>query len=424
MPLPVGLADWLSYLEQLHPKSIALGLERVSQVRDRLALQYDFPVILVAGTNGKGSTCAMLERIYREAGYRVACYTSPHLLRYNERVRVDGVEVGDDALCAAFAAVEAARGETPLTYFEFGTLAAMWYFVRAGVDVAVLEVGLGGRLDAVNIFEPACAIVTSVDLDHVDYLGHTRESIATEKAGVYRADVPAICGDPEPPETLVRHAREIAAQYRQIGEHFRFETDGRRWRYVGDGVVIDALPQPALNGTFQFFNAACVVDAVQCLQARLPVSQEAIRVGLQRVSLPGRFQTLSLRPHVILDVAHNPHAAKGLAENLRAYPVTGKTVAVCAMLADKDVAGVMQLLAPVVDVWHMASIHAPRGASATYLADRLHAVAGNASLAVFDDVKTAFRQACLGVGENDRIIVFGSFYTVADVMHELPKTFG
>lgn len=422
--MPVGLADWLSYLEQLHPKSIALGLERVSQVRDRLALQYDFPVILVAGTNGKGSTCAMLERIYREAGYRVACYTSPHLLRYNERVRVDGVEVGDDALCTAFAAVEAARGETPLTYFEFGTLAAMWHFVRAGVDVAVLEVGLGGRLDAVNIFEPACAIVTSVDLDHVDYLGNTRESIATEKAGVYRAGVPAICGEPEPPETLVRHAREIKAQYRQIGEHFRFETEGTGWRYVGGGVVIDALPQPALNGNFQFYNAACVVDAVQCLQSRLPVTQEAIRVGLQTVSLPGRFQTLSLRPHVILDVAHNPHAAKGLAENLRAHPVTGKTVAVCAMLADKDIAGVMQLLAPVVDEWLMASIHAPRGAEAGYLAERLAAVAGDAHVAIFGDVKTAFRQACLGVGENDRIIVFGSFYTVADVMHELPKTFG
>lgn len=422
--MPVGLAGWLTYLEQLHPKTIALGLDRVSQVRDRLALQYEFPVILVAGTNGKGSTCAMLERIYLEAGYRVACYTSPHLLRYNERVRVNGLEIEDEALCDAFAAVEAVRGDTPLTYFEFGTLAAMWHFVQTGVDVAVLEVGLGGRLDAVNIFEPACAIVTSVDLDHVDYLGHTRESIATEKAGVYRPDVPAICGDPEPPATLVRHARDIAAQYRQVGEHFHFQSDKHAWCYLRDGLVIESLPQPALNGHFQFYNAACVVDAVQCLQSRLPVDVEAIRAGLRQVRLPGRFQTLSLRPHVILDVAHNPHAAKGLAENLRAHPVAGKTVAVCAMLADKDVAGVMQLLAPVVDVWCMASIHAPRGAQAGYLADQLATVADHADVSVFDDVKTAFRQACLGVGENDRIIVFGSFYTVADVMHELPKTFG
>ncbi len=422
--MPAGLPGWLSYLEQLHPKSIALGLDRAGLVRDRLKLFPDFPVITVAGTNGKGSTCAMLERIYLEAGYRVACYTSPHLMHYNERVRVNGIEATDEELCEAFAAVEPARKDTPLTYFEYGTLAAMWHFIRADVDVAILEVGLGGRLDAVNIFSPACAIVTSIDLDHVDFLGNTRESIGSEKSGIYRAGIPAVCGDPRPPATLVDHACRIGADYRQIGEHFGFALQPHGWNFVSSEHGIDGLPMPALNGSFQLCNAACVVEGVQALQARLPVTNDAICAGLRRVVLAGRFQSLGTNPHVILDVAHNPHAARGLADNLREHPVPGRTIAVCAMLADKDIAGVVHSLIPVVDAWHVASIHAPRGAEAKLLIEKLHAASRHVQARGFDDVKSALRQACLGAGENDRIVVFGSFYTVADAMHALPSILG
>jgi dihydrofolate synthase/folylpolyglutamate synthase len=422
--LPAGLAGWLSYLEQLHPKSIALGLDRVSLIKDRLSLVPSFPVITVAGTNGKGSTCAMLEQIYLEAGYRVACYTSPHLLRYNERVRVDGLEASDDALCAAFAQIETVRQGTPLTYFEYGTLAAMWHFMHTDVDVAILEVGLGGRLDAVNIFEPACAIVTSVDLDHMDYLGQTRERIGREKAGIFRQGVPALCGDPSPPDALLEHARDIGADIRLIGRSFGFERHASRWSFSHADTRIRHLPLPALSGEFQMFNAACVVEAVTTLQPILPVPREALAAGLQHVRLAGRFQTVALRPQVILDVAHNPHAAQGLAENLRKNSVPGKTIAVCAMLSDKDINGVMHALVGVVDVWHVASIQQVRGAEASVLDQALHEAAEVVTVSCYENVISAFRQACLGVGENDRIVVFGSFYTVADVMRELPDTLG
>ena len=418
------MSGWLAYLEQLHPKSIALGLERVNLVRDRLGLAPEFPVILVAGTNGKGSTCAMLERIYLEAGYRVACYTSPHLLRYNERVRINGIEATDDALCLAFAAIEPARQETPLTYFEYGTLAAMWHFMQAAVDVAILEVGLGGRLDAVNIFEPACAVVTSIDLDHMDYLGNTRESIGYEKAGVFRSGIPAVCGDPAPPLTLVDHAARVGADFRQIGQAFNFVRHADCWDFVAGNEVLHALPLPALNGNFQLYNAASVVAVVQVLQTALPVTIDAMRAGLSGVKLAGRFQWLDTQPSVILDVAHNPHAALGLAENLRRSPVKGKTFAVCAMLADKDMTGVARAMKEVVDVWYVAGIQQARGAEAAVLLGCLHAVAPDAIMQGFDDVVLAFRQACLAAGDDDRIVAFGSFYTVADVMRALPETLG
>lgn len=419
-----SLPGWLSYLEQLHPKSIALGLDRVSLVRDRLGLTPVFPVITVAGTNGKGSTCAMLERIYIEAGYRVACYTSPHLLHYNERVRINGVEATDDELCVAFAAVEPARQETPLTYFEFGTLAAMWHFMQAGVDVAILEVGLGGRLDAVNIFEPACAVVTSIDLDHMDYLGSTREDIAREKAGIYRPGIPAVCGQPNPPATLPAHAREIGADYRQIGHQFNFVPKSGHWDFITAGTCLETLPLPALNGNFQLYNAACVLEAVQCLQTRLPVPKEAIHAGLQRVVLAGRFQALDTTPRIILDVAHNPHAAEGLAGSLRRSPVAGKTMAVWGMLADKDIAGVARAMIDVIDEWYVAGIQYARGADAAILLKCLYAASPKVEAQGFEDVVSALRQACLGAGENDRIVVFGSFYTVADAMRALPETLG
>lgn len=423
MPLPADLPGWLAYLEQLHPKSIALGLERVGEVRDRLALRPRFPIITVAGTNGKGSTCAMLERIYLEAGYRVACYTSPHLLRYNERVRVDGREAGDAALCAAFAAVEHARGATPLTYFEFGTLAALWHFIRAGVDVAILEVGLGGRLDAVNAFEPDCTIVTSIDLDHVEYLGDSRDSIGREKAGVFRTGVPALCGDALPPATVAAYARQIGADFRQIGVDFGYEAGEGGWTFRSATAVYPDLPLPALDGGFQLANAACAVAAVGCLQARLPVAVSAIAEGLRRVRLKGRFQSLGGRPEIILDVAHNPHAARALAENLRSRPCRGRTLAVFAMLRDKDIAGVVHALAGQVDAWFIGGIHAARGAAAPALAAMLKAIPG-AEVRSAVDVVGAYRLACESADGNDRIVVFGSFYTVADVLGLEPARSG
>ena len=419
--LPSDLAGWLSYIEALHPKSIAMGLERVDEVWQRLNLPPAFPIITVAGTNGKGSTCAMLERIYHEAGYRVASYSSPHLVRYNERVRVACQEANDQALCDAFAAVEAGRQGTALTYFEFGTLAAMWHFMQAGIDVAILEVGLGGRLDAVNIFDPDCTIVTSIDLDHMDFLGNSRESIGFEKAGIFRRDVAAICGDSNPPESLLRHAAEVGADCSQIQQDFAFETANDSWTYFSSVTKMADLPMPALTGAFQLYNAACVITAIQTLQAKLPVTVEQIAAGLRAVILPGRFQRYQKKPLVVLDVAHNPHAANTLAQNLKQLPCAGRTLAVFAMLADKDIAGVISAVQGEIDVWYVAGIEHTRGASADQLAGLVNQAMPHCQLHKYPNVTAAYAQACIDAGENDRIIVFGSFFTVADVMRVLPS---
>lgn len=418
--MPATLAGWLQYIEALHPKSIAMGLGRINEVKARLNLTPRFPVITVGGTNGKGSTCAMLERIYHQAGYRVACYTSPHFLRYNERVRIGCREISDSDLLEAFAAVEEARGETPLTYFEFGTLAAVWHFMRHAVDVAILEVGLGGRLDAVNVFDPDCTIVTAVDFDHMDFLGNSRESIGFEKAGIFRKNIPAICGDTNPPDSLINHAETIGATLRRIGRDFSVENGQGGWTYTAGATEIRDLPIPALTGSFQLENAACVVDALQMMQARLPVSREDMIAGLQMVRLPGRFQRCGTSPEVILDVAHNPHAAHALAQNLRQLPQSNRTLAVFGMLADKDIAGVIQEVGAQVDAWYLADIPGPRGATAQQLARLIHQYDSECDVRKYPDVVTAYRQACLDAGQNDRIIVFGSFYTVADVMKDLP----
>lgn len=418
-----SLPDWLSYLERLHPKAIELGLERINRVRQRMELAPEFLIITVGGTNGKGSTCAMLERILREAGYRVGCYTSPHLLRYNERVRVAGEEASDDQLCQAFEMVEHARGDIPLTYFEFGTLAAIWHFVASGIDVAILEIGLGGRLDAVNAFEPDCAIITSIDLDHQDYLGNTREKIGLEKAGIYRAGVPAICGDPCPPTTVSERALNISAEYLQIGRDFGYEPHGRDWVFWNKTRRIEGLPLPALSGSFQLSNAASAIEALSSLESRLPVAEQHIREGLSHVTLPGRFQVLRGTPELVLDVAHNPHAAKGLVENLRRTRREGsRTLAVFGMLGDKDIGGVVQVMAPEIDQWFVAGIDHFRGISGEELGREVSANAPQARIAVFNSVAEALAQACRSAGGNDRITAFGSFYTVADVLRALPIT--
>lgn len=418
-PLPEDLAGWLRYIEAQHPKSISMGLDRVSTVKERMGLDPQFPIIIVGGTNGKGSTCAMLENIYHQVGYRVAGYSSPHILRYNERVRVNLEELDDETLTAAFAAVEAARRDVQLTYFEYGTLAAMWCFMRQKVELAVMEVGLGGRLDAVNVFEPDCAVVTTVDIDHIEFLGNSRESIGFEKAGIFRKHVPAICGDLSPPQSLVEHANNIGADLQLRNRDFKLDRHADRWDFKGAALMHD-LPLPALRGEFQLDNAACALAAIEAMQGRLPVNRSAIEAGLKSVSLAGRFQVVAQHPQILLDVTHNPHAAHALAENLRRTRPEGKTIAVFAMLADKDIAGVIAALKSEIDSWYLSSVDHVRSASVSQLVETFNQINADASLACFESLSAAFRRACLDAGKNDRIIVFGSFFTVAEVMHVLP----
>ena len=429
---PLSLVDWLSYIESLHPKSIAMGLDRVNQMIERLALYPKFAIITVAGTNGKGSTCAMLAEMYQQAGYQVGCYSSPHLLRYNERVRVNGIEAADADLCLAFEAVDAARNiddAIALTYFEVGTLAAVWHFMQVPLDVVILEIGLGGRLDAVNAFEPDCAIVTSVDLDHQEFLGDTREAIGFEKAGVYRANKPAILGDANPPVSLVQHAQNIKAQLGQIQQDFGYQLSQSSWQFIAHGAERYTLPLPALKGDYQLSNAACAVAAVEALQYKLPVAIDAMTNALRQVKLSGRFQLVQTKPNVILDVAHNPHAAKALAINLKQSRAShSQVLAVFAMLADKDMSGVIAALMGEVDVWYVASIGHVRGASARQLAAHVRAINPNARVQLFDTTVQAFKQACIDietcndVNENDKIVVFGSFFTVSAVMQVLDSS--
>jgi dihydrofolate synthase / folylpolyglutamate synthase len=414
MDRPATLEAWLAYLETLHPKAIALGLDRVEAVRAKMGVRLDCPVVTVTGTNGKGSTCAMLEAILRCAGYRTGLYTSPHLLRYNERVRIGGEPQDAAALLAAFHAVEDARGDVALTYFEYGTLAALHAFARAGLDAAILEVGLGGRLDAVNIVDADAAVVTTIDLDHMDYLGPTRADIAYEKAGIFRAGRPVICAEPDPPATLIDHARAIAAPLMQIGRDFGYVAGDRQWRYWGPGGDRYGLPNPALRGAYQLANAAAALAVVGLLQDRLHVGAGAIRDGLCAVSLPGRFQVLPGRPAIVLDVAHNPHAARVLAATLGAMGYFPATIAVFGMLADKDVRGVIDAVKARIDAWFVASLPGPRGGAADAIrAELTRAGIAPSAIRTFDDIDSAYAAARGEADEADRIVVFGSFLTVA-----------
>lgn len=389
-----------------------MGLDRVACVRDRLGLVPRFPIITVAGTNGKGSVCAMLEAIFSSAGYKVGLYTSPHLLHYNERVRIARREADDGTLIGAFDRIERARKEVSLTYFEFGTLAAASIFIREQVDVAILEVGLGGRLDAVNAFDADCAVVTSVDFDHMDYLGDSRDSIGREKAGIFRAGRPAVCGEADPPASLVAHAAGIGAPLHLIGRDYGFNADSRQWQYWSVLGKRSALPYPALRGGYQLGNAATVLSASEQLRDRLPLDMGAIRRGLLDVELPGRFQVLPGRPMVILDVGHNPHAARALASSLRMLPSGGRTVAVFAMLKDKDIEGVAAAVAGMVDEWLIAGLPGPRGADAQRIRQALAAARVSVPVTSFDTPAHAYQHAIRSVGQNDKILVFGSFYTV------------
>ncbi len=413
------LDHWLAHIERVHPQAIAMGLDRLRVVKDAMALAPLFPLLTVGGTNGKGSACMMLEAILHQAGYKVGCYTSPHLLRYNERVRIACAEASDSGLARAFAAVERARLRTgmALTYFEFGTLAAMAMFVEAQVDVAILEVGLGGRLDAVNVFEPACAMVMSVALDHMHYLGDTREKIGFEKAAIFRAGKPAICADSDPPRSLSAHAAAIGAQLLVRGRDFDAKSAAVQWAYSGPGGARHGLPWPALRGTVQLANAAACIAALDSLRDRLPVTVNDIRSGLLAAENPGRFQVLPGRPTVILDVAHNPHAALALASSLDSMPRGGRTLAVFAMLADKDIAGVISIMKPRVSAWFAAGINrsGPRGVSTEVIAQKL-AAAGITAVTRCENVAAALHAAREVAQVDDKILVFGSFYTVSEAM--------
>ncbi|PKO31189.1 MAG: bifunctional tetrahydrofolate synthase/dihydrofolate synthase [Betaproteobacteria bacterium HGW-Betaproteobacteria-7] len=430
------LQDWLSHLEGLHPKGqagIELGLDRIRAVKAQLGQEQHCPVITVGGTNGKGSTCAYLESIIAKAGYKVGCYTSPHLLAYNERVRLNGVPASDAALCAAFARVEAARlaSGVALTYFEFGTLAAWEVFAAADVEAAVLEVGLGGRLDAVNAYEPDVAIVTTVALDHTDWLGPDRESIGFEKAGIYRPGKPALCADPSPPQRLLDHAAAIGADLRLLGRDFGFERPGaeaaenrlqwRWWCRKGEQMLRRSLAYPGLRGPTQLYNATVALAALEAISDKLPVTMQAIRPGLIETELAGRFQVVPGKPALVLDVGHNPQAIKVLADNLSNMGFFDRTHAVVGMLADKDIAGALAPLRGRIDVWHAATLGGPRGTPAARLAAIIAAGELGGEVVCHDSAGAAMLAAKGRAGESDRIVAFGSFYTVAEALSALRK---
>ena len=410
------LDDWLAWQETAHPKKIDLSLDRVREVLARLSPPLaGVPVITVAGTNGKGSTVAFIEAIYRAAGYRTGVYTSPHLLRYHERIRIAGALSDDGALCAAFERIDAARGQVSLTYFEWGTLAALDLFAAAGCELLILEIGLGGRLDAVNAVDADVAIITSVDLDHQPFLGDTREAIGAEKAAIARPGRPLIVADPDPPTSVLAHAAAVGARLQRYGVDYAATPAGEQaWHWQADADT-RVLPLPALAGAVQLRNAASAVLAVQRLQTRLPVSAAAIAQGVRGAQLAGRFERRGHAPEWVLDVAHNPEAARNLAANLRAHPVAGRTLAVLGMLGDKDIAGVVAPLAGLIDAWHVASLSGPRGSEAAALAVRMQAARPGLRVSCHADVAAACR-AARAAGQADRILVFGSFVTIEQAL--------
>jgi len=415
-----NLQDWLAHCEQLHPLAIDMGLDRVREVAQRMGIHFECPVITVAGTNGKGSTCAMLEAILRQAGYRTGVYTSPHLVDFEERCRVNGQSTSADALAQAFAQVEAARGQVSLSYFEFSTLAIMQVLMLSHLDVVILEVGLGGRLDAVNIIDADCAIITSIDLDHTSLLGTDRESIGIEKAGIMRAGKPVVVSDPVPPDSVVAHAAALGADLWRFGQDFNFSGDKLQWAWAGRGRRYSGLAYPALRGANQLVNASGVLAALEVLRPRIPVTAQAVRNGLAMVELPGRFQIVPGEPVLVLDVAHNPHSVAALAANLDAMGFYPTTHAVFGAMADKDLQVMLARVAPVVDRWYFTDLPIPRAASAQQLRQQwlgAHRRA-DATCSTHASPEAALQAAIGSANPADRIVVFGSFYTVGGVLKD------
>jgi dihydrofolate synthase/folylpolyglutamate synthase len=409
------LEQWLAYQQQVHPRDIEMGLDRVAEVARRLGLGRPGRfVIVVAGTNGKGSTVAFIEAMARAAGLRVGAFTSPHLLRYNERIRIDGEDAGDAALVAAFERIEAARGDIALTYFEFGTLAALCLFEAAALDLAILEVGLGGRLDAVNIVDADVAVITTVDLDHQEYLGEDREAIGAEKAGILRAGRPCVLAEKDPPSSVLRRAYAIGAfAIRGHSDYLIDDLGDAGWRWREPGYQID-LPNPPLEAPAQRGNAAAAIAALRALD--LPVSDAALREGVRDARVTGRLQRLPGAPERVLDVAHNPQGARQLGDWLAANP--RPTVAVFSALADKDIAGIVGPVAPHVLGWHLGPITdaGPRGLAVDALAERVRAALPDASLQPHASLAAALEAAARAIGPDGRVLVFGSFHTVAEAL--------
>lgn len=433
-----SLAQWLQYCESIHPKTIDLGLQRIQQVARVLALEFDCPVITVAGTNGKGSTCAMLEAILQRSGYKTGVYTSPHLVHFEERCRNDGQMVLAEQLLSHFEAVELARVEAgqqagsdkpiSLSYFEFTTLAILRQLANAQLDVVILEVGLGGRLDATNIVDTDCAIITSIDIDHIEFLGPDRESIGREKAGIMRAGKPAIVSDPMPPATIQAHAQEIGADLWLAGRDFNYSGDRQQWNWAGRGKRISGLAYPALRGANQLINASGVLAALQALRPILPVTAQAIREGFSIVDVPGRFQIIPGQPTLVLDVAHNPHSVAALTANLDAMGFFPCTHAVFGAMADKDLDGVFAKVAPLVDRWYFTDLPLARAESAAKLQKRWQALQmasqrpRQVPCSTYANPQAALQAAIEQAQAADRIIVFGSFFTVGGVLENgLPR---
>jgi len=426
MPQPTTLAEWLDHCERLHPKNIDMGLARSAEIKQRLNLEFKVPVITVAGTNGKGSTCTMLESIGLQAGYKVGLYIKPHFVHFEERCRVNGAMVSAAELLPHFEAVENARGDISLTYFEFTTLAIMRLLSKAELDMVILEVGLGGRLDTVNVIDADCAVITSIALDHMEYLGPDRESIGREKAAIMRPGKPAVFSDPVPPQSVAAYAKEIGADLWQIGRDFNYAGDKQQWGWAGRNKRFNALAYPALRGANQLLNASGALAAFEALRERLPITAQAVRNGLALLELPGRFQIVPGQPTLVLDVAHNPHAVGALFENLDQMGFFPRTHAVFGAMADKDLAAILTRMAPLVDHWHFCDLPIPRAATALQLKslhDSLNLRGpGPVTTACHADPSDALRAAVAAADPADRIVAFGSFYTVGGVLKDgLPR---
>ena len=417
-----NLDDWLAWQETLHPSEIDLGLDRVAMVLARLELgDPGFKVISVAGTNGKGSCVAMLDAIYRSAGYAVGTYTSPHIKKYNERITVNGSEISDHDLCEAFEKIDQCRGEISLTYFEFGTLAAIVQMVKARVDIAILEVGLGGRLDAVNVLDADVAVITSIGLDHQGWLGNDRETIAIEKAGIARSGRPLVCGDRNPPETLINYLQEIKAIPYFIDQDFFFEagpiSNGvNSWHWRDKRHQRSTLPMPALKGEIQLQNASTVLMVLELFMPEWPVSQADIREGLASVVIPGRFQVIPGEVTMIIDVAHNTQAAEALAHGLKAMPCTGKTLAVFGCMSDKDLENILAVVNPLIDHWFVSTLDVPRGRDSSEIAQAIKKLDANKPVSICETINMAKETAVKHAKPGDRVVAFGSFLVASEIL--------
>ena len=418
MTLPKTLDHWLAHCDQLHPKTIDMTLDRVREVCIRLGLRFTVPVVVVAGTNGKGSSCAMLEAIALAAGYRVGLYIKPHLVHFEERCRIAGESIAGDALLPHFEAVEAARGGVTLTWFEYTTLAIMRALSLSALDLVILEVGMGGRLDAVNTVDADCMLITSIALDHTEFLGNDREAIGREKAGVMRAGRPVVVSDPQPPGSLQACADALGADLRQLGRDFNFQGDKQQWGWRGPRTRYNSLAYPALRGANQLLNAAGVLAVFDALRDQLPINAQAVRQGLAKVDLPGRFQIVPGQPTLVLDVAHNPQSVAALALNLDQMGYFPQTHAVFGVMRDKDLGALLQHMAPLVDHWHLTDLPTPRAGRAADLAPLVQAASGTrqVSTMLHGSPEAALRAAVAAADPADRIVVFGSFFTVGGVL--------